>query len=205
MPETYGAQQRVPTRATAMKHSFFLARSQIAPARILRFTQRLNTLMARLDLSFRASPSQRSSLNHTGCVVKQYALSLKQPWAALLVAGVNIEVRKWPTARRGHVLLHAALVPDPRPEVWQRVPAQLLDSAHLLGGIIGAGDLMNCVAYNSTEEFALDRELHWNDPTWFEPPLLYGFVFANLTALPFRAYPGWMRFFEVGDADQRRK
>ena len=40
---------------------------------------------------------------------------------------------------------------------------------------------------------------HRNDPTWFRPPALYGFVFADLTPLPFRAYPGWMRFFPVGD------
>jgi hypothetical protein len=29
--------------------------------------------------------------------------------------------------------------------------------------------------------------------------VLYGFVFANLEVLPFRRYPGWMRFFPVGD------
>ena len=31
-----------------------------------------------------------------------YALSVKQPWATLLVHGLKtIEVRAWPTARRG--------------------------------------------------------------------------------------------------------
>ena len=32
---------------------------------------------------------------------------------------------------------------------------------------------------------------------------LYGFVFANLTVLPFRRYPGWMRFFQVENAGRR--
>src|SRR4051794_31022472 len=58
----------------------------------------------------------------------EYALSLKQPWAALLVHGVKtIEVRRWPTARRGRVLIHAARVPDDRPEAWSRVPEELHD------------------------------------------------------------------------------
>ncbi len=44
-------------------------------------------------------------------MAKLYALSLKQPWAALLVTGrKRIEVRNWPTARRGRILIHAARV-----------------------------------------------------------------------------------------------
>ncbi len=139
-------------------------------------------------------------------LVKQYALSLKQPWAALLAAGLKtVEVRKWPTARRGRVLIHAARVPDPRSEAWQRVPPQLLEAAQLRGGIVGIGELTECRAYRTVEAFTADGAQHWNDPTWFMPPVLYGFAFANLTALPFRAYPGWMRFFEVGDDDPRQK
>src|SRR5437016_1110202 len=58
-----------------------------------------------------------------------YALSIKQPWAALLVHGhKTIEVRRWPTARRGTILIHAARVPDERPEAWRRVPAELSEA-----------------------------------------------------------------------------
>ena len=57
-----------------------------------------------------------------------YALSLKQPWAALVVAGRKaIEVRKWPTGVRGRVFIHAARVPDDRPEAWTLVPDDLRD------------------------------------------------------------------------------
>src|SRR5207248_10956762 len=105
-----------------------------------------------------------------------HALSLKQPWATLLVHGLKtVEVRRWPTARRGRVLIHAARVPDDRPEGWKLVAPQLLDAAQLVGGIIGAGELIDCVAYRSAETFAADQERHRNDPSWFEPPLLYGF------------------------------
>src|SRR5438105_4444384 len=62
-----------------------------------------------------------------------YALSIKQPWAALLVHGrKTIEVRRWPTARRGRILIHAARLPDPRPEAWQQVPKELLQAARLM-------------------------------------------------------------------------
>src|SRR5271167_1377360 len=74
--------------------------------------------------------------------LRDYALSLKQPWAALLAHGrKTIEVRRWPTARRGRILIHAARVPDERPEAWAHVPPEWLETAQLLGGIIGAGEI----------------------------------------------------------------
>ena len=127
----------------------------------------------------------------------QYALSLKQPWAALLAHGLKtIEVRRWPTARRGRILIHAARVPDERPEAWAHMPPELRETAQLLGGIVGAGDLLDCLAYRALEAFQADQPHHLNDPVWFQTPL-YGFRFSNLTVLPFRRYPGWMRFFAV--------
>lgn len=138
-----------------------------------------------------------SSLRSQPC----YALSLKQPWAALLVHGLKtIEVRRWPTVRRGRVLIHAARVPDLRPEVWARLPPELRQAAGLVGGIVGAGDLTACITYRDRETFAADQNRHLNDPAWFVAPVLYGFAFANATALPFRKYPGWMRFFPVEEA-----
>src|SRR5579859_7112439 len=81
-----------------------------------------------------------------------YALSLKQPWAALLVSSrKTIEVRRWPTARRGPVLIHAARVPDPRPEAWSLLPPELREAAQLVGGIVGAGELTGCIPYRSLE------------------------------------------------------
>ena len=134
----------------------------------------------------------------------QYALSVKQPWAALLVHGrKTIEVRSWPTARRGRILIHAARVPDERPEAWAHVPPQLREAAQLLGGIIGAGELTECRTYRTLEMFQADQAQHLNDPSWFQPPRLYGFVFTDLTLLPFRRYPGWMRFFPVEDEETR--
>jgi ASCH domain len=135
---------------------------------------------------------------------RDYALSLKQPWAALLAHGrKTIEVRRWPTARRGRILIHAARVPDERPEVWALVPEELREAAQLLGGIVGEGELTGCLPYRTLEAFTADQARHLNDPAWFVPRKLYGFIFANLSPLPFRRYPGWMRFFPVDDVMPR--
>ena len=127
-----------------------------------------------------------------------YALSLKQPWATLLVHGLKtIEVRRWPTARRGRILIHAARIPDNRPEGWRHVPEHLQSMANQLGGILGAADLTGCTTYRQLDKFLEDRHLHLNEPDWFEPAGLFGFTFAQMEVLPFRSYPGWMRFFPV--------
>ena len=133
-----------------------------------------------------------------------YALSLKQPWAALLVHGrKTVEVRRWATRRRGPVLIHAARVPDPRPEAWAHVPPELREAARLVGGVVGAADLMSLVAYRTPGQFAADQGRHLNDPSWFIPQGLIGFVFANARPLPFRAYPGNVRFFTIEDLPER--
>lgn len=127
-----------------------------------------------------------------------YALSLKQPWAALLVHGLkSIEVRAWATRRRGPVLIHAARVPDDRPEAWALVPEELRPATAQLGGIIGAAELLECLHYRTFERFLTDRDRHLNDPSWYRPTGLFGFRFANPVALPFHRCPGQIRFFRV--------
>ena len=70
--------------------------------------------------------------------------------------------------------------------------------------MIGAADLTGVVAYGSPRLFVADRAKHLNDPSWFQPPRLYGFVFANARVLPFRPYPGNVRFFTVEDAPEKQ-
>ncbi len=130
--------------------------------------------------------------------MKQYALSLKQPWAALLVHGrKTIEIRRWATTRRGRVFIHAARVPDARPEAWMHLPPELREAAQLAGGVIGVADLTGVKAYRSAEAFVADKARHLNDPLWYQPPCLYGFLFANARTMPFQTYKGNVRFFTV--------
>lgn len=131
-----------------------------------------------------------------------YALSLRQPWAALLVHGLKtIEVRRWATERRGLILVHASRSVDERREVWNALPEAAVGAAELRGGIIGAAELVDCVAYHSRAAFKSDRKKHWNRPEWFCEPVLYGFVLRNPRLLPFRRCPGWFKFFSVRLSD----
>jgi hypothetical protein len=126
------------------------------------------------------------------------ALSVKQPWAALLVFGhKTIEIRRWRTRYRGEVLIHAARVPDRRREAWALVPNEIYAAAQMGGGIIGVGLLSDCLAYETRDSFAADERRHRNDPGWFREPPVYGFVLTQVRRLPFRPYPGSVRFFSV--------
>jgi len=128
-----------------------------------------------------------------------FALSIKQPWAALVVQGVKtIEVRRWPTTRRGTILIHAARVPDDRKEAWDLVTTEeLRELAQRRGGLIGSVNLVECITYRDLPSFAKDQTGHRNELSWFEPPTLYGFRFTAPKVTPYRVYPGWFRFFTV--------
>jgi hypothetical protein len=127
------------------------------------------------------------------------AISLRQPWAALIVAGLKtIEIRSWPTRRRGRVLIHAGKLPDERPEGWERLTTpQLQAAAEQRGGIVGVANLVACKGYTSARAFAADGGLHLNEPGWFAPPRLYGFVFRDIRPLDFYPCVGQTLFFKV--------
>ncbi len=127
-----------------------------------------------------------------------YALSLKQPWAALVVHGVKtIEIRRWPTRHRGLLLIHASRQTDDRTEGWGLLPPEAEATAKLGGGIIGCVEVTDCVAYRNLDAFTADRSRHLNHPDWFQPPALYGFRLTRPRVLPFRRLPGQVRLFGV--------
>lgn len=129
------------------------------------------------------------------------ALSIKQPWAALIVAGLkSIEVRTWPTTRRGPVLIHASKIPDERQEGWSLVTTPEVKAlAELRGGIIGLARLADCRSYDNRKSFAADQALHRNDPAWFRNAGLFGHVFEDVRSLDFMTYKGQTMYFEVKD------
>jgi len=114
------------------------------------------------------------------------ALSIKNPWAWLIVNGYkDIENRSWPTQLRGKILIHVGksidwegcveagriVHPMPPPEIFEAD----------LGGIIGEVEIVDCVTKS--------------DSPWFSGP--YGFVLANAKRLPFMPLRGQLGFFEV--------
>ncbi len=112
------------------------------------------------------------------------ALSVRQPWAWLIIHGFkDIENRTWKTNYRGPILIHASktfegagmveqIMKVPLPEVFSR------------GGIIGMVDLVDCVTESGSR--------------WFAGP--YGWVLRNARPLPFRAIRGRLGLFEVEEA-----
>ncbi|QBQ72177.1 ASCH domain-containing/PUA-like superfamily protein [Serratia phage Parlo] len=117
------------------------------------------------------------------------ALSIRQPWAGLIVAGhKDIENRDWYTNYRGTVLIHAAQKYDKQGSV---IAEQILRSlgikelpeiCHQLGGIVGMAVINGCV-----------RE---SDSPWFFGK--HGFTLAGARPLAFRPYKGQLSFFETG-------
>ena len=115
------------------------------------------------------------------------ALSIRQPWAWLIVNGYkDIENRNWRTKYRGPFLVHAGLKVEK--DVYDRV-ADWLDiqlpppSEIERGGIVGQSIVLDCV------------EKH--DSVWFFGP--YGFVLGKSKPLPFRSMRGRLGFFPVNE------
>jgi len=119
------------------------------------------------------------------------ALSVRQPWAWLLAAGIkDIENRNWPTRFRGSFYIHAAKTPDgvtleqiaAHPHYVQALKGLDVSKVKLhYGGIIGRADLVACV--------------HHSPSVWFEGP--NGFLICNAKLLDFMPYRGMQGFFPV--------
>lgn len=119
------------------------------------------------------------------------ALTIKQPWASLIIdGGKDIENRSWPTRFRGSVLIHASKKKDEN-EWWAasglirhkdiRVAMSVpwtFASMHS-GGIIGVAEIVACVTHSQSP--------------WFVGE--FGFVITNARPLPFFACKGALGFW----------
>jgi len=122
--------------------------------------------------------------------MKQLVISIRQPWAHLIVHGSKrIENRTWPTKIRGPVLIHAAkgmtqdeyfaacdFIQSRRIQVEIPHPSDLKR-----GGIIGKARLVDCISAS-------------NDP-WFMGP--YGHVLEDVEPLPFQPLKGALGYFHI--------
>jgi len=111
------------------------------------------------------------------------ALSTKQPWAHLIVAGIKpIENRSWTTRYRGPLLIHASRRMSVEIEAIEKVFGITIERAQLqFGALIGVADLVDVITESSSP--------------WFEGP--FGFVLKNarkITPIPWR---GQLSLFDV--------
>jgi hypothetical protein len=112
-------------------------------------------------------------------------LSIRQPWAFLVVTGRKcVENRVWRTSYRGSLLVHAGAR-------WTDEPVESIEKRHRievprdlpLGGVVGVVDLVDIIERS--------------DDPYFTGPL--GWVFANARVLPFRPVVGRLGLFEADE------
>lgn len=121
------------------------------------------------------------------------ALSIRQPWAWLIVhGGKNIENRTWTTKQRGWFAIHASQGMSRREydeaRYWiamHRMEIELPAIGNLQrGGLIGRARIVGCVETSPSP--------------WFTGP--WGFVLADVEPLPFQACKGALGFFGLEHA-----
>lgn len=122
------------------------------------------------------------------------AISIRQPWAWLIVNGhKDIENRTWRTHHRGPLLIHASKGMSRADYAEGKRVAELasaitgktiqLPAAHELqrGGVVGVASVVDCT----------DR----HPSPWFFGD--FGFVLTDAKPLPFQPCAGKLGFFEV--------
>ncbi len=104
-------------------------------------------------------------------------ISIRQPWAALIVSGLkDVENRTWPTRYRGPILVHASQRPDNISlEDIERRFGVSPPSLQPLGGVVGIADVVDCVRMHDSKWHAQGN---------------YAFVLANARPLPFVRWKG---------------
>lgn len=128
------------------------------------------------------------------------ALSIRQPWATLILHGQkDIENRSWATRQRGQVLIHTSkgMTRDEWEDAMIFAGPMLreiytLDAAfdelfsfesQSRGGIVGVMNIVDCVSSSASPWFMGD----------------FGFVLADVRSLPFTPLKGSLGFFDVPD------
>ena len=114
------------------------------------------------------------------------ALSVRQPWAHLIVSGnKDVENRTWRTSYRGSLLILASKTVDRDACAYfareYRKAGFDWPSALPTGGIVGIVNLVNCV----TE----------SDSDWFDGPI--GWLLEDARELPFTPWRGRLGLFDV--------
>ena len=129
------------------------------------------------------------------------AISVRQPWAALIVLGIkDVENRGWRTRYRGPVLIHASAgrsqlsLSDIARDYGVAVGDELAQLSALMGGIIGEADIVDCVNASASQWF--------DGPTNGKGRANYGFVLRAARVVPFRHFAGRLGMFDVRPSTQ---
>lgn len=105
------------------------------------------------------------------------ALSVRQPWAYLILeGGKNVENRTWRTGYRGPLLIHASRTIEGSMAI--RSDGKLIECPVLklhTGKIVGMVELVNCYLPDMENPWAEPGMWHWllEDPLPFPEPIPY--------------------------------
>jgi hypothetical protein len=117
--------------------------------------------------------------------MKDKAISIRQPWASLIVAGIkDIENRSTLKNFRGPCWIHAAKTIDKEGFLWMKAqldPAIYSNLEFPTGGIIGQVEFYDCVTSSAS--------------IWFRGP--FGFLLRHPMRIDFFPCPGRLGFFDV--------
>ena len=117
------------------------------------------------------------------------ALSVRQPWAWLIVNGQKpVENRTWRTTYRGQLYIHASQKFDREGYEWVRANFPSIDMPYVdafgLGCLVGRVRLVDCVTEHPS--------------AWFFGP--FGFVFEDAAQLPtFKPMRGALGIFQFNE------
>ena len=117
-------------------------------------------------------------------------LSLKQPWAELVVsARKTIELRTWNTKHRGVFYIHASInVNKNKCEELKIEPESLTK-----GAVIGKAELVKVIRYEHREELVKDASKHYA-PDYKLP--CYGFILAEAERIKPKRMKGRLNFWK---------
>jgi predicted transcriptional regulator len=114
-------------------------------------------------------------------------LSLKQPWAELILQGKKkIEIRRWNTKFRGKFLIHSSKNPDNsamKEFGFDELP---------LGKILGEAELVEVKKYKDSSGFKKDKNKHLATEDWGN----YGFILKKVKKIKPISAKGMLGFWE---------
>ena len=115
------------------------------------------------------------------------ALSLKQPWADLIVQGKKIiQSRKWRSNFRGEFYIHAS-------KSFDKKNCESFGIKNpVTGALIGKVELVNVKEYKNKKEFDEDYRKHFAKNF-----VRYGYLLRNIKRINPVPYKGKLNFFEV--------
>lgn len=72
-----------------------------------------------------------------------------------------------------------------------------METAGLIGGIIGVADLCECITYSTRDAYVADAARHCTSAERFRLPQVFGFRFRNPRRVAFLPWIGNTNFFSV--------